>query len=288
MLKGDCLMQKRVLAIHDISCVGRCSLTVALPILSCGGVECSVLPTAVLSTHTGEFTGYTCRDLTDEIAPITAHLASLNLKWDALYTGFLGSYEQIALIAQLFETLSDQETLRLVDPAMADHGQLYATYTEQMARGMVDLCRHADVITPNWTEACLLLGEKYEPHPTPEKVEGMLKRLCSLGPKAAVITGVSRKPGATGAAAWDGRQICWEETDSYDRLFYGTGDVFASALLTGLMNEQNLQSALHLAVGFTHEAILHTLEENRPLRFGPCFEKALPWLTQELKADKKA
>lgn len=271
-------MQKRVLAIHDISCVGRCSLTVALPILSAGGIECSVLPTAVLSTHTGEFTGFTCHDLTDQIAPITRHLQTLQLRWDALFVGFLGSYEQIALIDAAYERLKSPESLLLVDPAMADHGEIYQTYTPQMVTGTRRLCRRADIITPNLTEAALLLEEAYQPQPTPEQVEAMLVRLRKLGAKKPVITGVSREKGMTGAAAFDGISFHWAQSPAYPRTFYGTGDVFSSALLTGLMNGKNLAASVDLAVGFTHEAIRHTLSEGRPLRYGPCFEKALPWL----------
>ena len=275
-------MQKRVLAIHDISCVGRCSLTVALPILSAGGVECSVLPTAVLSTHTGEFTGFTCHDLTGELGPITRHLQTLNLPWDALFVGFLGSYEQIALIDDAYDRLKNPGTLLLVDPAMADHGEVYQTYTPQMIAGTRELCRRADIITPNLTETALLLEEKFLPHPTPQQVEGMLKRLYALGAKKPVITGVSQGEGLTGAAAFDGVAFHWAQSPVYPQAFYGTGDVFSSALLTGLMAGRDLAGALYLAVGFTHEAISHTVEEGRPLRYGPCFEKALPWLVKEV------
>lgn len=275
-------MQKRVLAIHDISCVGRCSLTVALPILSAGGVECSLLPTAVLSTHTGEFTGFTCHDLTDQIAPITRHFQSLNLNWDALFVGFLGSYEQIALIDEAYDRLKSENTLFLVDPAMADQGAVYQTYTPDMVAGTRRLCRRADIITPNLTEAALLLEETYNPHPTAPEVEAMLKRLRNLGAKNPVITGVSREEGMTGAAAYDGETFHWAQTPSYPHTFYGTGDVFSSALLTGLMNGNDLAASVDLAVGFTHESILNTLKEGRPLRYGPCFEKALPWLMKNL------
>lgn len=281
-------MQKHALAVHDISCVGRCSLTVALPILSCAGVECSVLPTALLSTHTGEFTGFTCRDLTGEMGKITRHLESLGLVWDAVYTGFLGSYEQIALVGELFDRLTGPQTLRLVDPAMADHGALYKTYTPQMAQGTRELCRRAHVITPNLTEAAMLLGQPYEPRPTPRQVEDMLRGLRELGPRDVVITGVSRREGLTGAAAFDGAQVCWAEAEAYPRLFYGTGDVFASALLAGLMRGLPLGEALGLAVAFTHESIRHTLAEGRPLRYGPCFEKALPWLVDRLRGIPEA
>lgn len=150
--------QKRVLAIHDVSCVGKCSLTVALPIISATGVECSALPTAVLSTHTGGFTGYTYRDLTVDIMPIMNHWKSLNVRFDGIYTGFLGSFEQIDLVSDIFDQLGEH-ALICVDPVMADNGQLYKVFPPTFPAGMRKLCAKADVILPNITEATLLLGE---------------------------------------------------------------------------------------------------------------------------------
>lgn len=159
-------MQKQVLAIHDLSCVGRCSLTVALPVLSAAGLHVSVLPTALLSTHTGEFTGYTNLDLTQEMAKIYAHFQTLPLRFDGLYSGFLGSWEQLALVEDVFAHYRRADTLLLVDPVMADHGKLYATYTETLARDMGRLCRQADVIVPNLTEAAILLEASYREQPS--------------------------------------------------------------------------------------------------------------------------
>lgn len=164
-------MQKQVLAIHDLSCVGRCSLTVALPVLSAAGLHVSVLPTALLSTHTGEFTGYTNLDLTQEMAKIYAHFQTLPLRFDGLYSGFLGSWEQLALVEDVFAHYRRADTLLLVDPVMADHGKLYATYTETLARDMGRLCRQADVIVPNLTEAAILLEASYREQPSFPQVE---------------------------------------------------------------------------------------------------------------------
>jgi len=153
--------QKRVAAIHDISCIGRCSLTVALPILCAAGIDTGVLPTAVLSTHTGGFEGFTYRDLTEDIGPITKHWQSLNLKFDALYSGFLGSFNQIDLVANLFSTIGGENTLIMVDPVMADNGVFYSVYSHDMAKGMAKLCSMADIIVPNLTEAAFMLEEEY-------------------------------------------------------------------------------------------------------------------------------
>ena len=197
--------QKRVLAIHDISGVGKCSLTVALPIISAAGVECSVLPTAVLSTHTGGFTGFTYRDLTEDISPIVAHWQALHLKLDGIYTGFLGSFEQIRLVGDAFSALADKDTLLVVDPVMADGGKLYTIFDETFPPAMKKLCSKADVILPNMTEAAFMLGEDYVEGPyTHEYVESLLHRLAREIPvKYIVLTGVHFDGEELGAALYD-------------------------------------------------------------------------------------
>ena len=277
-------MQKQVLAIHDVSCVGRCSLTVALPVLSAAGLHTSVLPTALLSTHTGEFTGYSCLDLTNEMEKIFAHFQTLPLRFDGLYSGFLGSWEQIALVGQVFSFYKSQRPLVLVDPVMADHGRLYATYTEQMARGMGDLCRQADAIVPNLTEAAILLEESYQEHPSGAQVERMLRDLHRrYGCRQVVLTGVERE-GLLGAAAYDAQtgRFSFTGKPTLPGIFYGTGDVLASALLAGLLRDKTLEAAVELAVGFTYESMLHTLDNGLPLRYGVAFEQAIPMLVNAL------
>lgn len=278
--------QKRVLAIHDISCIGRCSLTVALPILSCAGLDTGVLPTAILSTHTGGFQGYTYRDLTEDIQPVCAHWKGLGLRFDALYSGFLGSYDQIDLVARLMEDFHSENTLRLVDPVMADNGRLYATYTREMAQGMHRLCRKADIITPNMTEACILLDVPYKPEGfTRAQTEGMLRDLCGLGPRQVVLTGVTLGLDQLGTAAYDAQtnEISYAFEGRYPGIFHGTGDILASALLCGLMNGKSLKDSASLAVKFTHRCIRCTLESNQELRYGVRFEAALPYLMELLK-----
>ncbi|MDR2492343.1 MAG: pyridoxamine kinase, partial [Coriobacteriales bacterium] len=185
-------MQKRVITIQDISCVGKCSLTVALPILSAAGIETSILPTAVLSTHTGGFTGYTFCDLTDEITPITKHWKTLGLRVDALYTGYLGGHEQLELVSRIFKDFRQEGTLVLVDPAMADQGELYPAFDLSFAAGMRDLCTEADIIAPNITEACLILDKEYPGEDYDAAfVEDTLRDLADLGPSLVVLTGVS-------------------------------------------------------------------------------------------------
>ncbi len=277
--------QKRVLAIHDISCVGRCSLTVALPILSVGGVDTGVLPTAILSTHTGGFQGYTYRDLTEDIRPVTSHWKSLSMRFDALYSGFLGSYDQIDLVAELMEDFHQESTLRMVDPVMADNGRLYATYTREMAQGMHRLCRKADIITPNMTEACILLDIPYKQEGfSKEETEEILRRLSGLGPQMVVLTGVTLGQDQLGAAAYDAQtnEIAYAFEGRYPGIFHGTGDIFASTLLCGLMNGKSLKDAAALAVKFTHQCIAYTIQSNQELRYGVRFEAALPYLAELL------
>ena len=277
-------MQKQVLAIHDLSCVGRCSLTVALPVLSAAGIHVSALPTALLSTHTGEFTGYTCLDLTDEMARIFAHLQTLALPLDGLYSGFLGSWAQIALVEQVFAAYASRHPLVLVDPVMADHGQLYATYTQAMAASMGQLCRRADVIVPNLTEAAILLESSYQEAPDEAQVTHMLQDLHRrYGCRQVVLTGV-RRNGLLGAAAYDAQQgvLTFAGRPELPGVFYGTGDVLSSALLGGLLNGLSLARAVETAVGFTYESMLHTVENGLPLRYGVAFEQAIPLLVHEL------
>ena len=278
--------QKRVAAIHDISGFGRCSLTVALPILSAAGVECSVMPTAVLSTHTGGFTGFTYRDLKEDLLPIARHWQSLSLAFDALYSGFLGSFAQLELVGEIFDRFRTKDNLILVDPVMGDEGRLYSVYSPAMAKGMAKLCAKADVIVPNLTEAAFLLEEEYRPGPYEESfVRETAQRLSDLGPKMVVLTGVSFDDRLLGAASFDrdtGKlEFCARER--VEGYYHGTGDVFGSTLLSGLMNGASLTEATRLAVDFTHGCILRTKAEDTDRRYGVDFERELPRLIEQLQ-----
>lgn len=273
-------------AIHDLSGLGKCSLTVALPVLSACGVETSVLPTAVLSTHTGGFTDFICRDLTKELLPMARHWKRENAKFSALYSGFLGSEEQIGMVEEIFELFREPETLVMVDPVMGDGGKLYKTYTPAMADGMGRLCRKADIVVPNLTEACHILGIPYRPDPyTKEEVQKILKELCKLGPRMAVLTGVSFDGEELGAAYYDRftGQTGWFLKPRIEGLFHGTGDLFASTLLGGLLNGFSLERACALAVEFTHRAIVTTRDYSPDRRFGPKFEIHLGWLAEQFE-----
>ena len=272
--------QKTACAIHDISCVGRCSLTVALPILSASGIETSVLPTAVLSTHTGGFTDFTYRDLTEDITPIKNHWRSLDLHFDAMYSGFLGSFAQIELVRNLFREFGGYI---MVDPVMADNGELYSIYTPEMAQGMAELCSEADIILPNMTEAAFMLNEAYTPGPyTHSYVEQMLQKLQTLGAKSVVITGVYFTDDEIGAAALDKNGIHYAFSPKVDGYFHGTGDIFGSTLLGALLNDKPLPEALQIATSYVHECIRLSTLQNKQARYGVPFEKAIPYLLTKL------
>lgn len=274
------LHQKRVAAIHDISGVGKCSLTVALPIVSAAGAECSVMPTAVLSTHTAGFSGFTYRDLTEDIKPITAHWKQLGLHFDAIYTGFLGSFEQIDLVRQAFSELADPDTLIAVDPVMADNGALYPIFDESFPPAMRKLCEHADLIMPNLTEAAFMLGRPYQEGPyTKEYIEELLKALAAAIPaKNIVCTGVYFDEKELGAAAYDTKsgQIHYVMGERIPGGYHGTGDVFGSALVGALMNEKTLAEAVRIAIDFTVASIKWTKQAGTEMRYGVNFEANLP------------
>lgn len=277
--------QKRVMAIHDISGVGKCSLTVALPIISAAGVECSVLPTAVLSTHTGGFTGFTYRDLTEDIAPMAAHWKKLKLHFDAIYTGFLGSFAQIKLVDEVFSALAATDTFLAVDPVMADNGVLYSIFDASFPMEMKKLCARANLIMPNITEATLMLGEDYREGPYTEAyIEHLLQGLSVLGAEQIVLTGVWFNEKELGAAAYDAvtGKKAYIMADKVDGSYHGTGDVFGSALVGALETGHDLNKAVRIAVDFTVKSILWTKEAKTEIRYGVNFEANLPSYMRDL------
>jgi pyridoxine kinase len=279
-------VQKRVITIQDISCIGKCSLTVALPILSAAGLETSILPTAILSTHTGGFTGYTFRDLTEDVEPITAHWKSLDVRTDAIYTGYLGSERQQQLIAQLFSDFRGSDTLILVDPAMADQGKLYPAFDERFALGMRDLCAQADIIAPNITEASLMLEKPYPGEDYDQAwIEQTLRELADLGPAQVVLTGVSFTPESLGAAAFNRTtgSVDYYFTERIAGYYHGTGDIYSSALLAALLNDKPLAEAIRVACEFTVGAIRRTHDAQTDPKYGVDFEHELGHLIELLK-----
>ena len=279
--------QKRVMAVHDISCFGRCSLTVALPIISAAGIETVALPTAVLSTHTGGITGYTWRDLTDDIEPIVNHWQTMGLEFDSIYTGYLGSFRQLELVSNIFDAFRPKDGLIIVDPVMGDNGKLYAGFTDDFPAGMAKLCAKADVLVPNMTETALMLGEEYNPGPyTEEYVETMLKKLAGLGPKKIVLTGIYFEGSdELGAACYDAEtgEVAYCMAKRVEGSYHGTGDVFASVLTAALVSGKALEAAAALAVKFTVESLERTSAAGTDRRFGVAFEECTATLLEGIK-----
>lgn len=269
--------QKRVAEIHDISGIGKCSLTAAIPIISAAGVEAAAMPTAVLSTHTGNIKGFTYRDLTGDLQPFARHWKSLEIEFDGIYSGFLGSTEQIDIVCGFIDEFRNQNTVVIVDPAMADGGRMYTTFDEDFAKEMILLCKKADIIVPNLTEAAFLLGEKYvEPPYTKEYIENLMKRLLDLGPSMVVLTGVSFKEDEIGCAVYcKNGEFFYRFSERYPGTYYGTGDIFASALTGAYLRGKSIYESAELALDFTCSAIKRTYEAQTDPRFGVNFEQGL-------------
>ena len=270
---------KRIVTVQDISCVGKCSLTVALPIISAMGVETAVLPTAVLSSHT-LFPHPAVCDLTDQIPHIAAHWGEIGVRFDGIYTGYLGSPEQLDLISDFIDSFR-RDGFVFIDPVMGDHGRLYSRFTPAFVGRMASLCAKADIIVPNLTEACLLLGIPYigEDY-TESEIRDILRGLTGLGARKAIVTGISFAPEKLGAYAYDSLS---GDFVSYfgERVtgsFHGTGDIFASVCVGALAGGRTLEEAIRTAVEFTCECIRQTVDETRDKAFGVNFERALPLL----------
>lgn len=272
---------KRIITVQDISCVGKCSLTVALPVISAMGVEACVLPTAVLSTHTA-FKGFTFRDLTGDLPAITRHWQEEKINFDAIYTGYLGSLEQINLMHQLIKDFGGGSTRVIVDPCMADNGSLYSGFTPDFAKAMAGLCAKADVIVPNLTEASFLLGQPYVASGyNKDYIEELIKKLAGLGARRVVLKGISFDEKKIGIASYDSdsQKINWYFHEKMPQNFHGTGDIFASVLTGALVRDFSLDKACRLAADFVVESIRATLSHKDYNWYGVDFESVLHMLT---------
>ena len=274
---------KRIVTIQDISCLGKCSLTVALPIISAMGIETSVIPTAVLSTHT-QFKGFTFRDLTNDIPEIARHWKKENFNFDAIYTGYLGSIEQINMLKKFFEEFKTDNNFIFVDPVMGDNGKLYSGFDEKFALEMKELCKNADIVVPNITEACYMLQREYKEEYTEEEIKDLLIKLTNLGPKYSILTGVSFKKDEIGVMAYNKEE---NKFFSYFRKkipakYHGTGDIFSSTLLGALVNNNSLEDALKIAVDYVWETISDTYKEKGENTYGVNFEIKIPYLIDRM------
>ena len=265
----------KILTIQDISCVGQCSLTVALPILSAAGVETCILPSAVLSTHTAGFSGFTVRDLTEDIPAIAAHWRKEKIAFDAVYTGYLGSTEQIADVKNIFDTLLKPGALTIVDPAMADNGRLYPAFDAAYVEAMKSLAFSADIILPNITEACFLTGTEYRESYDETYIAALLDSLTAAGAKTIVLTGVGYAPDKTGVVVREGAETRYYEHRKIAKGCHGTGDVYAAAFVGALENGFDAYAAAVLAADYTVRCIEVT-QGDASHWYGVKFELVLP------------
>jgi pyridoxine kinase len=272
---------KKILTIQDISCVGQCSLTVALPILSACGMETCILPSAVLSTHTAGFSGFTVRDLTEDIPGIAAHWRKEGIAFDAIYTGYLGSLIQIDYVREIFATLRKEGGLAIVDPAMADNGKLYGAFDMEYAAAMAKLCGEADIILPNITEACMMTGMEYKETYDEAYITALLEKCAALGAKTVVLTGVSYDKEHTGVAVYKNNKWTYYEHHKIAKGSHGTGDVYASAFVGALMNGKTAEAAAAIAADYTVKCIENT-QDDPDHWYGVKFETAIKDLIEML------
>lgn len=286
---------KRVVTVQDISCLGKCSLTVALPIISAMGVETCVIPTAVLSTHT-VFKGFTFHDLTGEIAPVMEHWKKEDFRFDAIYTGYLGSFEQLELMKKLIADFGGRETLAIVDPCMADNGKLYPGFTQEFAFAMAKLCGKADIVVPNMTEASFMLGVPYRAGGTYDEayLKKILRDIAAMGAKKVVLKGVEfpedqpsfkNVAGKIGIVAYDAEKDTFSSYfhDKVNQNFHGTGDIFASVFTGAYLRGLTLEESYSLAADFVVEAIKETISHENHNWYGVDFEAVFPYLVKRLE-----
>lgn len=268
---------KKILTIQDISCVGQCSLTVALPIISACGLETCVLPSAVLSTHTAGFSGYTFRDLTEDMTDIRKHWEKENIKFDAVYTGYLGSTKQIEYVKDIFLSCTSESCIKIVDPAMADGGKLYPGFNEEFVKEMATLCGKADYVLPNVTEACLLTGVAYKTEYDRSYVDLLIEKLVLIGAKNIILTGIGYENGKTGVVVYENGKYSYYEHALLPNSCHGTGDIYASSFVGALVRGKNAFDSAKIAADYTVECIKATAEEEDHW-YGAKFEPVLPFL----------
>lgn len=269
---------KKIITIQDISCIGKCSLTVALPIISAAGIETAIIPTTILSTHTG-FKDFTFRDLSSDIPLIEKHWLKENFKFAAIYTGYLGNTKQIELVEHFINSFKNKNNFVLIDPAMADNGKLYPGFNEEFVLKMKELCFMGDIIVPNLTEACLLLGIKYKKDFSIEEIKVMLTKLSEKIDKV-VITDISIG-NKIGIMSYDGKEFFSYFRSKIPAKYHGSGDVFASSLLGCLSNNISFNKSLKIAIDYTWECIKETYQENKNA-YGLNFETKIPYYINKI------
>lgn len=272
---------KRIVSIQDISCIGKCSQTVALPIISSMGVEVAVLPTAILSTHTA-FKNFTFKNLVKELEKIIKHWKEQDFTFDVIYIGYTGTEEILKFVLEFIDTFKTEKNIVVFDPAMADNGKIYTGISYKIIEKMKEVCKKADIIKPNLTESALLLGERYKEQYSLEEVRNIAKKLKLLGSANIVITGVE-KDDKIGAIGFNGEKYYENFEHKYNAKYHGTGDIFTSALTGAIVQGRKMEEAIKIATKFTTEAVRLTYEDENEMQYGVKFEQALPYLIELLK-----
>lgn len=273
---------KRILTVQDVSCLGQCSLTVALPILSACKIETCIMPSAVLSTHTAGFSGFTFRDLTEDMPKIIDHWVKEKILYDCIYTGYLGSLTQIEYVKRMKRELLKDGAKLIVDPAMGDNGKLYSIFDETYAKQMAVLCKEADVIIPNITEACFMTGVEYKEVYDEAYVDSVLKALEKMGVKTVVLTGIGYTADTTGVVVYENGKKQYYKHKKYEKGCHGTGDVYSSAFVGAYVRGKSLFDSAKIAADYTLKCIENT-RSDKDHWYGVKFETALDSLMESLK-----
>lgn len=282
------MRQPRILVIQDISLSCRISMNVAVPVLSCMGNWVNILPTALLSTHTGKgFEDYTFLDLSSEIPAVLKHWKSLGIKYDGIVIGYLGSVVQIELVKTIIAEFSNEEAVIVLDPVLGDHGELYPDFTGEYVDAMRNLCCLADVLIPNMTEACYLTNSIYPEKPYKKsEIESIIYKLHLMNKKNIVLSGiVSNDEKMIGAAVMTSadESIHYTFAMHYSGHFDGTGDLFTSVIAGSIFQQQTLKQAADLAVDYVSKVVKRTIDERIDPLYGVAFEKDLPYLMEKFK-----
>ena len=266
--------QKKIAIINDFTGFGRCSITVALPIISTLKVQCCPLPTSVFSNHTG-YPSFFMEDFTPNMDAYASEWKKLDLHFSGISTGFLGSADQIDIVSRFIADFRDEETIVIIDPVMGDCGVTYATYTEEMCRKMKQLIRHADILTPNLTEACILTDTPYRPDITITESVRIAEKLSAQGPSKVVITGISQKSFLCNLCYEKGQEPAIIKVKKVGTERCGTGDIFSAIISADAVNGVPLKDSVRKASLFIKKCIRRSIELDIPLTDGVCFEEVL-------------
>ena len=281
-------IMKRVLSIQDLSYFGKCSQTIAVPVLSAMGIEAVPLLTSVLSTHTG-IPGYAFRTMRDFIPDVTSQWKALGLKFDAIYTGYLGSREDVRMVESVLDDFLTPETLLVVDPAMGDQGKLYPGFDQAYVEENKTLCGRADLVVPNLTELCFLTGTEYRENLDEEELQERLKIMASLGCGQVLLTGASLSEGMTGAYGYDASENTFYacQNEHIPGTYVGTGDLFSSVLTGALVRGRDLQQSAELACSYVQKTIRRTAQSGENAWYSINFEQTLPELIRVIGLDNQ-